>query len=608
MTERMTREGQIGEAVDMARVATGTLPIERRWQRDARDMARMRQRTGLDRCLIAACPGAGKTLLAGRLILDNLQSRTVDLAVVVVPTRHLKMQWQDAVAPLGLSAIVDVDNATLEERRARGMELYDPERPVILVTYAQVASFPDLMAALCARHRVYAVFDEIHHADDEADYGQALLTGFESAVFKLSLSGTPFTTKGARLAFCDLRQEIQPDGSVKNRTVTDFSYSYGEALRAEGTIDDPAVVRPVAFMKWNGMARWQYTSVTTGKVTEKTFTGQRLTDPLAPLVDVDNPSFRKMLMAAVAELDGIRQHHRNAGMLIAAMDKDHAEAIERLLIEILGVDDVSVVVFDTPGAHRRIREFGRSRQRVLIAVKMVSEGVDIKRLRVGVYASNILTQMFFTQFIGRFIRWDDSLWPGQSSYVFIPEHVQLIEYAKEIEQMVEEAAMAIGTGGDGNGGGTKDPKIVTGKTGDGQFNGAIQHGLDFSKPEHEEVEAWAGDYWHRYDHAMLTDLYRRRPSDVSTTPPPSQASSTGEMAPDWGKNNEKLVGNIIARAKARGVVLAYERVQAWANKAVGIPKKDKLTPPSILKQRADHLRQLLARIIAGDVPHDLLGR
>ena len=35
---------------------------------------------------------------------------------------------------------------------------------------------------------------------------------------------------------------------------------------------------------------------------------------------------------------------------------------------------------------------------------MVSEGVDVPRLRVGVYATTARTELFFRQVVGRFVR------------------------------------------------------------------------------------------------------------------------------------------------------------------------------------------------------------
>jgi superfamily II DNA or RNA helicase len=89
---------------------------------------------------------------------------------------------------------------------------------------------------------------------------------------------------------------------------------------------------------------------------------------------------------------------------------------------------------DEPGASRRIAEFASSDRRWLVSVLMVSEGVDIPRLRVGVYATAARTELFFRQVVGRFIRTT----PGprrqvQMSYLLMPADSRLKALAHEIE-------------------------------------------------------------------------------------------------------------------------------------------------------------------------------
>jgi hypothetical protein len=63
----------------------------------------------------------------------------------------------------------------------------------------------------------------------------------------------------------------------------------------------------------------------------------------------------------------------------------------------------------------------------------VSEGVDIPRLRVGIYATNVLSELFFRQLIGRLIRWVDGL-EEQSAVLYIPAVEELVRFAREIKE------------------------------------------------------------------------------------------------------------------------------------------------------------------------------
>ena len=62
---------------------------------------------------------------------------------------------------------------------------------------------------------------------------------------------------------------------------------------------------------------------------------------------------------------------------------------------------------------------------------MVSEGVDIPRLRVGVYATTVATELFFRQAVGRFVRWQAGR-TSQKAYVFIPDDPRLRTHAFRI--------------------------------------------------------------------------------------------------------------------------------------------------------------------------------
>src|SRR5580704_16570822 len=66
----------------------------------------------------------------------------------------------------------------------------------------------------------------------------------------------------------------------------------------------------------------------------------------------------------------------------------------------------------------------------MVAVRMVSEGVDIPRLAVGVYATSVSTALFFAQAVGRFVR---ARQRGETASVFLPSVPVLLSYAAELE-------------------------------------------------------------------------------------------------------------------------------------------------------------------------------
>jgi hypothetical protein len=169
----------------------------------------------------------------------------------------------------------------------------------------------------------------------------------------------------------------------------------------------------------------------------------------------------------------------------------------------------------------------------------------------------------------------------------------LLEYAKEIDRMVLEAAIPeVGTGVDGPG---PSSNIVIAKTSDGALHGAIQHGLFYDEQITEEIRSWMRRAGVNISLADALKLWQNVNGQA-----PAAAAGGSDAEPDESRRNERLVGQIVLHAKRKGRTdLTYEVVQAWANRQVGILKKDKLTPTAVLVQRRQHLQQLLTSILRG---------
>lgn len=564
----------------------------RDWQAKAIELVKELHSSGRDRALIAACPGAGKTAFAVSLLKQEPFVSAVDMIVVVGPTRVIKRQWSKAFRAEGIGTNDSVGNDALQGRAYADELMFDPARPVHVHTYSQIASNPELFAIMCARHRVFVILDEVHHAAEDQCHGDSLVLAFEGALFKLSLSGTPFNTKGKKLAFCEIEQATDAFGNHVNKTVTDFEYSYGDALKS-------CVVRPVQFHRWNGFAKWRQFDVVTGEERNRVFTGANKTDILSPLVDMDCNYAKKMLDAAVTELDSQRKHQSNAGMLIAAMSVEHCQQIVDYL-QSKGVRDVTTITHDTPAASEKIEQWARSNDRIVVAVKMISEGIDIKRLRIGVYLSSVLTQMFFSQFVGRFVRWDGSLDGSQHARVFIPEHVTLMKYAAEIEKMVDEAIETQIIHGP-----TPPPPpprfVLLGKESDGDQNGTMASGQQMEQSDYVEIakiltELGLKGVIKEIDAQRIIDAGRGKSADSRS------AETASDDIQGLNRENDRLVGAIVSESERRGGGWSYAEANSWANREVGIRRKDTLTPEATLRQRSEALKRLLLSIRAGRPP------
>jgi hypothetical protein len=140
-----------------------------------------------------------------------------------------------------------------------------------------------------------------------------------------------------------------------------------------------------------------------------------------------------VLGQAHQQLLALRREQPDAAGLVIAADQDHARGIADLLDRRFRARAV-VATSDDPLASSRIARFAASDQPWIVAVRMVSEGVDIPRLRLGVYATTTTTELFFRQAVGRFVRWTGAGSARERAYLFIPDDSRLRTWAHSIAE------------------------------------------------------------------------------------------------------------------------------------------------------------------------------
>ena len=362
--------------------------------------------------LAVATPGSGKTTFALRIVAELLAEGTIETVTVVVPTEHLKIQWARAAARLGIA---------LDPKFSNSNSQTSSEYHGVVVTYAQIASHPTRHRVRTENRKTLVVFDEIHHGGDAKSWGEAIREAFDDATRRLALTGTPFRSDDSAIPFVT----YSPDQVNAHLRISkaDHTYGYSDAL-ADG------VVRPVMFMAYSGEARWRDSAGGEHAA--------RLGEPLTAEQTARawktalNPAGQWMpavIAAADTRLRGLRDHVPDAGGMIIASDQTAARAYADLLRTITG-EAPTVVLSDDKGSSDRISAFAAGTSRWLVAVRMVSEGVDIPRLAVGVYATSASTPLFFAQAIGRFVR---SRQPGETASIFLPSVPNLLLLASEME-------------------------------------------------------------------------------------------------------------------------------------------------------------------------------
>ena len=377
----------------------------RRWQKAALDA--FRARSGPD-FLAVATPGAGKTTFALAAVRQHLAEHPRRRLVVVAPTAHLKGQWADAAERLDLH---------LEPAWTAADGRLPADVHGMVTTYQQGAGSAADVARIA--RDAFVVLDEAHHSGEDRAWGDAARTAFDGAAVRLSLSGTPFRSDTRAIPFVDYDDE--------GLALADLEYGYAEAMR------DGGVVRPVHFPRTDGEMEWVARDGTLARATfadalDPVATSQRLRTALS----VGGEWLPAVLAKAHATLGDVRRSHPAAGGVVIAIDQDHARGISAIMRSRLGVTPV-VAVSEDPGASARIAAFAQEAEPWIVAVRMLSEGVDIPRLRVGVYATTTTTELFFRQAVGRLVRWTRGL-GAQPSHMFIPDDPRLRAHAVAIAE------------------------------------------------------------------------------------------------------------------------------------------------------------------------------
>ncbi|CAM4302782.1 DEAD/DEAH box helicase family protein [Vreelandella rituensis] len=373
--------------------------------------------------LCQATPGAGKMLMAAVLAHQLLERGDVDFVLYLGPSKEVISRAEQTLAEVtGLMM-----NGKLGARGG-------------CYTYQSLWSRLPVFQQLGAQYRVLLIWDESHHAGRLPGtqkganvWGQALLILERCVTYTLALSGTPWRTDGKclpLLRYLDAQVSVddeEDDSALKQRLVPDFVYTLQEAVR------DGVCRTPYIWLIDNSHIQLTMTHAKGKKPPkQKRFSSipHLLRHPgigYADLLRHEAPMAR-VLTQGVAKLAALRQAQTSAGGLVVASDIEHAEEIAEWLKG--QGEDVCLVTSQTPNAHAKLQAFRESSQAWVVAVGMISEGVDIPRLRVCCYLSRIRTEQYFRQVLGRIIRrmglHDDDC------YLFVVNESLLCRYAERI--------------------------------------------------------------------------------------------------------------------------------------------------------------------------------
>ena len=391
------------------RLDSQTTPSLRSWQ--TRALAAM---DGWERgsFLLSAAPGAGKTRPALELARRQLASGAATSVLVACPTGPLTRQWARAASQLGVELAADASSPRPPQGFAG-----------VAVTYARIAQAAGRWERTM-RARTLVIADEAHHLGEELAWGESFTKACGGCERWLLLSGTPF------------RSDATPIPGVRYDTNglarPDVTYTYADAV-----LD--GICRPVCFVAYDGTLSWRSGDDVIESSFETVLSTREASRRYRTAISTELPDgLPRILREADAKLRALRSDgHREAGGLVIAADSSHARRIAALLHQETG-QRALVVLHTEARAAEKLAAFTHARDPWLVAVNMVSEGVDIPRLRVGVYATAAKTPLVFRQIVGRFVRTIRHR-PAEPSWLYIPADPILRGHAATVQQELHHA-------------------------------------------------------------------------------------------------------------------------------------------------------------------------
>ncbi len=393
------------------------------------------------RFLINAAPGAGKTRVSCAIAQTLLAIGEIDRVIVIAPRAEVVNQWADDFR--------QVTGRYMSKVTARDGDIHRLGLDVC-ATWAAIQGLQDALQAMCRATRVLVICDEHHHAAVQAAWGEGADSAFADARFALVLTGTPIRSDGAEsvwLPYDDAGAIDHPEGGT-------YTLTYGQAV-------DLGYCRPVTFHRHEGRFTVDLEDGQTIQVSGQqsaafprplaripglqraldfyrlACTPQHEPDGRTPLATGYQAT---MLDSAAQKLDDLRLRLPNAGGLVIAPTIEMAEYLARLIERVEGEAPV-LVHSQTPSPDLKIKTFKNTDKRWLVSVAMISEGVDIPRLRVLVYLPNALTELAFRQAIGRVVRTygpDDDT----RAYVVMPSFETFERYARRVEDEMPASVRA----------------------------------------------------------------------------------------------------------------------------------------------------------------------
>lgn len=438
------------------------------------------------RCFLAvAGVGSGKTIAAAMMAVHALNSGIANRIVYVAPNRTIMRAVRSTFAKFG----IDLDEWKNSRHPGGEDQLYHG----VIATYATVARQPELQRRIIRKsgRKTMVILDEIHHLGDKLSWGSQAIEAFGCASVIVGLSGTPFRTDNRLIPFVEY-EDLSAD---LKRYKHNFAYTLGAAV-ADGICRKPAF----CWLEGDVEITRPFDRVEVRNFKDAT----QIDDETANLMlagavhhesELREGSLRRVMRKCAAE-------GRRLVIFLGGSSKSDTlatdDAIEKLPIQLerIGVPRekiVSVTGRDGKDARDKIAKAVASGATVIIAVNIISEGVDLPEFSAALFFSSVTTKQTTIQRIGRVLRMRSIDDPLPTALVFMFKDRRYLEYSVEIEKEIDREFLIREQGRsreESNNATSCHRRTIAIGIGQGRDSGITYNGLYFSEDQCESAREW----------------------------------------------------------------------------------------------------------------------
>jgi len=381
----------------------------RSWQSECINSAISKYKNYKKHFLGLATPGAGKTHMASVLAKRLYEMGLIDLVICFSPSSVVSSDFSDSLVEQ-FGTHFDGSIGALGDS----------------FTYQKLSSISDKTWRLFEKYRVFVIFDEIHHCAGSSEHdanawGSPIINKInDKSAYTIALTGTPWRSDSLPIA---LSEYCENSGKV----ICDYIYGLKQAV-----LDDVCRIPQIIAVDndritvMNNKEKQNFTSFL-----------DLLSQKVIPYTQIvkNQLVIEQLLLRSINKLNEIRVINNNAGGLVVASSIDHARTVKTIMKSIFNIEAI-IVTSNENKPNVIIKQFRKSKDKWLISVGMVSEGTNIPRLQVCCNLTNVKTEMYFRQILGRILRKTQE--KNQDAFMFIPAEPNLVEYAFRVAQDIPD--------------------------------------------------------------------------------------------------------------------------------------------------------------------------